>query len=460
MAKSNKNSEVGVASPVQQALGQLATVEQSIQTLIAETKTLAIQDFNDKAGHDAVHAGLMRLVDYRVTVEKEAKGIRQPLIEAQKKVIEEEKRLIGLLVPEEMRLRTARDAFRAEQERLKKEQEETARKRVTEMASKLLTMGFAFNGDTYSITHEDEVLDITDIRLRLMDDQDFELFTAKAKDITEAIAFAKAEEERLAREAAANAERVRIAQEQKAAELAAKEADIKRKEEAIAAREAEEKRKAEIKAAEERAAAEAKAEAEAAAQAAIAKAKEEAEKAKQDKRKAELQPYIVFIRDYNGLLAKEDDAYLTELADIKKGAEMQWEYDRKQMAEKAAAEARKDAEDAAKAEIDRVNREADERIAHANQAAEKAKQSIEDAFEAAERAKIEEQAAFEAEANRLAQEQALLSNKQRILEWVESLSVNAIDTTEMKINEQVVCTDIINRFGGFKDWAKKLAEKL
>jgi colicin import membrane protein len=59
---------------------------------------------------------------------------------------------------------------------------------------------------------------------------------------------------------------------------------------------------------------------------------------KKDKRIAELQPYIVFIRDYNGLIEKSDSEYKKELDDIKKGAEQQWEFERTEQIRKQKEE--------------------------------------------------------------------------------------------------------------------------
>jgi predicted RNase H-like HicB family nuclease len=53
-------------------------------------------------------------------------------------------------------------------------------------------------------------------------------------------------------------------------------------------------------------------------------------KAIRDNRAKELQPYIVFILAYNGLIEMEEEAYQKEFADIKKGAELQWEHDAEQ----------------------------------------------------------------------------------------------------------------------------------
>ena len=252
-------------TPVEQALGSLRTVEQEVTALVEETSQIVIKDNDDKDGHDKAHNALMRIVDHRTQITKSAKAIRDPFIAAQKAVIEEEKRLVSLLEPEENRLRESRDAYREYHERIKREKAEAERLRLNAMASTLLTMGFAFNGQTYSITHADVTLDVTDVRLRLMDEDDYADFLSKAKDIVDAIALAKAEEERLAKEAAQNAERLRIANEKRAAELAAREAEMQRKADELAAREAEIKRQQELREAAENAAAEAKAKAEAVA---------------------------------------------------------------------------------------------------------------------------------------------------------------------------------------------------
>lgn len=62
-------------------------------------------------------------------------------------------------------------------------------------------------------------------------------------------------------------------------------------------------------------------------------AEENRKKEIREARAKELQPYIVFIRDYNALIEMEEEAYQKQFADIKKGAELQWEEDRKKMAE-------------------------------------------------------------------------------------------------------------------------------
>lgn len=62
-----------------------------------------------------------------------------------------------------------------------------------------------------------------------------------------------------------------------------------------------------------------------------------------DARNKELRPYIVFIRDYDKMLSMSDEDYAKELADIKTGAEQQWEYERKeQIRKQQEADAKQD----------------------------------------------------------------------------------------------------------------------
>ena len=67
-------------------------------------------------------------------------------------------------------------------------------------------------------------------------------------------------------------------------------------------------------------------------------------KAIRDARAAELQPYIVFIRDYNALIEKEEADYQKEFADIKKGAEEHWQHEMEQNKKKQQEEQQREEE--------------------------------------------------------------------------------------------------------------------
>ncbi len=66
--------------------------------------------------------------------------------------------------------------------------------------------------------------------------------------------------------------------------------------------------------------------------------------AKKEIREQQLAPYIVFIRDYSGLLGMSDEDYQKEFEDIKKGAQLQWEHDKKQKEEEAKLAEKKERE--------------------------------------------------------------------------------------------------------------------
>lgn len=144
----------------------------------------------------------------------------------------------------------------------------------------------------------------------------------KATYIAKIEAERKAEEERIAKEKA-EAEAI----EQQRLENERLKAEAEKREKEIQA----ERKANELKLAEERA----KIEAEATRLNEI-----------KQKRSKELQPYIVFIRDYNSLINKSESEYQAEFSDIKKGAKDHWEFEESERAkelEKAKANAEREA---------------------------------------------------------------------------------------------------------------------
>jgi len=97
-------------------------------------------------------------------------------------------------------------------------------------------------------------------------------------------------------------------------------------------------------------------------------------------RSKELQPYIVFIRDYNALIEKQEIDYQNELSDIKKGAEDHWAYEIQQ---------RKDEADRKEAERKEFEENERKRIA--------AEKELSDKKEAEQKSLEEEKAAIEKE---------------------------------------------------------------
>jgi membrane protein involved in colicin uptake len=169
--------------------------------------------------------------------------------------------------------------------------------------------------------------------------------------------------------------------------------------------------------------------------------KEAEEKAEtRKKRAALLQPYIVFIRDYNALIDKDDKDFNKEFAEIKKGAEEQWKFEREEKARKEKEE-EKARQEAAKLEAKRQAELKAEREKQAKLEAElKAKKEAEAKAEAERLAK--EKAAKE-EAERLAKAPI----KEKLTKWVNEFQI--ADAPEN--NE--VSKEITARFNGFKSWA-------
>ncbi|HEY1044993.1 MAG TPA: hypothetical protein VGF79_01045 [Bacteroidia bacterium] len=158
------------------------------------------------------------------------------------------------------------------------------------------------------------------------------------------------------------------------------------------------------------------------------------------KRNNELRPYIVFIRDYNGLISKSEEEYQAEFSEIKKGAELQWEYERK--------EAARIANENAEAERIAVEKEAERK----RLSAELAK-------------KEKEEADRKAEADRLEKERIAAERKaaKAPVKTKIKTSINSMAMPEIEIKDEgaaKVYAEINDKFNAFKVWAIKQAESL
>lgn len=125
------------------------------------------------------------------------------------------------------------------------------------------------------------------------------------------------------------------------------------------------------------------------------------------KRAKELQPYIVFIRDYSKLISLNEKEYQKQFEEIKKGAELQWKVDRE--AEKKEEESRK----------------------YIRELERKAKEE-------------------EAEKERLRKAPI----KEQMTSWINSLDIPNIEI------ENEVKDDIVEKFNSFKKWALNKIENI
>lgn len=149
-----------------------------------------------------------------------------------------------------------------------------------------------------------------------------------------------------------------------------------------------------------------------------------------------LQPFVAFIRDYNSLIQSEEDDFQKQFSEIKEGAELQWEQDRKYAIAKQAAE-------------EKLKQEK-EKLAHEL----KAKQ---DAEIAAEKERIDAENKAKAEAKKLAKTPV----KKKLSIWVDGFTIddNILDSIEKDSNADIVAINIIAKFKSFKEWAKAEVEK-
>ncbi len=158
-------------------------------------------------------------------------------------------------------------------------------------------------------------------------------------------------------------------------------------------------------------------------------------------RNEELRPYIVFIRDYKAMLDMEEIEYQKELSEVKKGAELQWEHDRKEMARKA------------KEDADRIKQIEKER-AEAKKIADELK-AKQDAENEAKRL------AEEAEKKRIADEKKLAKapDKEKLKAWLNTIVMPDIPNG-LSNESGTIGLEISNKFDNFKNWAIKQIETL
>jgi hypothetical protein len=400
-----------LATATDTALQLLTPLEQEVKALIVETHELVIVDFNDQAGHDVVHKGLMKHVELRVRIEKQAKALREPLSAAVKAIIAKEKELLEPQATEEARLKTIRDAYRNHQEQLKIEAENRERLRIQSMTAKLFDLGLTFDGTRYSIQHEDEIFEITDTGIRLCDEQDFANHLVTIDAIKVQIEKAAA----LAAKLKAEAEE---SERKRAEAIAAKEAEIARREAELARRDA------------------------------------EILERKQADRERVLAPYLEHITHYKESLALPDDdfeACVENLRVVKARVDAQRLANEAARAEQIAIDARNKAQQEAQAQIDAANAAAQKVI---DDAAVKEQAELEAKHEAA----MAEQRANEAEAARL----AATAPKQLIIDWVNGFHIDGIGSCAENFSEAEIktTTTIMSQFMKYKEWAITHTNKL
>lgn len=160
--------------------------------------------------------------------------------------------------------------------------------------------------------------------------------------------------------------------------------------------------------------------------------KEAEEKAKiRSRRSAELRPYIVFIREYDKMLDMPEDEYAKEFEEVKGGAELQWEFDKKQLAEKAKEEAN--------AETLRVEQEA--KLKKEREARERAESELKAKEDAVAQAKIDEQSrkAKEERDRKAAESKALKApDKSKLLELANRIKTLELPSVKSEDAQRII----------------------
>lgn len=300
--------------------------EEHLKELATKHKDITV--IKNKAGRDQAHGAAMELLKARTAIKDVAKTARDDATKFSKAVIAEENRLIEIISAEETRLFAVRDAWDAEQERIRQEKVLAEQQRVERINAAIASIAAI---PTNLANAKADVISaaIAELESVSIVEEFYEEFTEKAVYIrSEAL---QAMNSLYAAAAEREAEAKRIAEE--SARLAAERAELDRQRAEI------EQQRREQEEANARAAAEVAAAAQRAIDEANAKAKREAEQRE------------VFMRQQQDAFAAEKAEAQAKLDEQQRQLNEQMAAIAKEQAEKAAieaaAKAKRDAEEAA-----------------------------------------------------------------------------------------------------------------
>ena len=127
-------TELAPIERAKQALKVCAT-ERALTEMAAKSRDITAITSAD--GYQQVHQARMALKAMRVTIEKTGKAAREDATAFSRAVIQEEKRLVGLIQPEESRLGTLQEAWDAAREAERRAKAEAERARVQGILSRI-----------------------------------------------------------------------------------------------------------------------------------------------------------------------------------------------------------------------------------------------------------------------------------------------------------------------------------
>ena len=356
-------TQITTLPPAERAVVALGSSALEIHLTDLVKKHADIVTIANKDGREQVHAAAMVLRKQRTTIAAAGKGARDDAAKFCKAVIDEEKRLIGLIEPEEDRLIKLRDDWDAEREAEKQAaiaKEAMRRKHIEEMIDAIRNMVFVSPRETSAgvdaIIAATEALDVSEATY-----EEFAPAASRAKaetleSLRETLEMAKFNE--------AEQSRIKAAQEAEAARLAAEREEL-----AKLRAEAAERQRVEAEAAE------------AARKAAAEKiAAERAELEAQQRAIREQQAEIE--RQQQAIKAEQDrQAAEARAAAERKVAVERAEAEAKAAAERAAAQAKAEADaleaaEKLRAEQERVGVEAGRKLAEEAAAARKKREGV------------------------------------------------------------------------------------
>ena len=336
-------TQLATLPPVERAIAAL-----SFETVRAEVSKLATQyaditAISNKAGRDQAHAAAMTLKNRRVEIQRRAKEVREDAVAFQKAVIAKGDELAALIEPEEQRLLKLRDAWDAEQERIKREAAEAEQRRKQGHEAKIADIRSVVvdssGKSALCLQHIISGLEMEDVSEASFEEYAPVASRAKAETLDKLRAMKAEAEAREAEQA-----RIKAEQEAEAKRLAAEREELARLRAEAEARRKEE----EAKAAEARAAEAARLAAE---RAEIAKQREEQE-AKARAERAELERQAAELRAQQEAAAAEAKRLEDErIAAERRAAE---EKERAAREEAARVEAKRQAKER---EAQRISRE-------------------------------------------------------------------------------------------------------
>ena len=193
--------------------------------------------------------------------------------------------------------------------------------------------------------------------------------------------------------------------------------------------------------------------------------KEKELKLRNSKRNEELRSYIVFIRDYSGLLNAEEKEYQKQLKDIKAGAELQWESDRKEQQRKVQEEEYQKEKEIA---LNKSGKARHEMLSEVGVKLDfqSCKNMDEDVWNEfyddknkiyqSEQNRIFTQK-LKAEADRKAE---LAPDKERMTKWISDMTIIDIVNDRMSKESALVASEIIDKYNKFKTWATEKVNEI